>query len=170
MTDEVFSLKEYYYTPIRTESTLATFFDYINTINIAPIDYFAVGIENEEQKKIISIISRLEWQNYFYNNQIANNDPLIKAKRLTKRYIIPFSEIDYVDSSGKEIMRQRRLHGMKDGILLIHKHLQLKYMVVIATGFSKFNYYTFLSKYYTQLIRLKKDLSKIIEIDTKDIY
>lgn len=158
-------MKEYHYTPISTESTRTTFFDYINNINIAPIDYFAVGIENQAQKKITSIISRLEWQNYFYANQIANNDPLIKAKRLSQRNILPFSEIDYIDSFGKEIMRQRALHGMRNGLMLIHQQQHLKYMIVLATGFSKFNHYAFLSKYYTQLTRLKKDLSKIIEID-----
>ena len=158
-------MKEYHYTPINTESTRTTFFDYINNINVSPIDYFAVGIEDQTQKKLISLISRLEWQVYFDKNQITNNDPLIKAKRLSQRNILPFSEIDYIDSFGKEIMRQRILHGMKNGLLFIHKQQHLKYMIVLATGFSKFNHYSFLSKYYIQLTRLKNDLTKIIERD-----
>jgi hypothetical protein len=156
-------MKEYHYTPICTESTRSTFFDYINNINIPPIDYFSVGIENNTQKKLTSLISRLEWQIYFDKNQITNNDPLIQAKKLSQRNIIPFSEIDYIDSFGKEVMRQRSLHGMKNGLMLTHKQHHLNYMIVLATGFSKFNHYNFLTKYYTQLIRLKNDLSKIIE-------
>lgn len=156
-------MKEYHYTPICRESTRSTFFDYINNISIPPIDYFAVGIEDPDQKKLISLISRLEWQIYFDKNQITKNDPLIQAKKLSQRNIIPFSEIDYIDSFGKEVMRQRSLHGMKNGLMLIHKQNHLDYMIVIATGVSKFNHYSFLAKYYTQLTRLKNDLSKIIE-------
>lgn len=162
-------MKEYYYTPICAESTRSTFFDYINTINIHPMDYFAVGIENAAQKKLTSLISRLEWQTYCDKNQIANNDPLIKAKKLSKRNIIPFSEIDSIDSFGKEIMRQRSLHGMKNGLMLIHKQYPLSAMIVLATGFSKFNHFSFLTKYYTQLTRLKNDLSKIIEGEINSI-
>jgi hypothetical protein len=158
-------MKEYHYTPIHTESTRSTFFDYIDNIHIPPIDYFAVGIEDHAQKKLISLMSRLEWQIYFDKNQITNNDPLIKAKKLSQRNILPFSEIDYIDSFGKEVMRQRVLHGMKNGLMLIHKQQHLTYMIVLATGLSKFNHYSFLTKYYAQLIRLKNDLSKIIERD-----
>jgi hypothetical protein len=156
-------MKEYHYTPISTESTRSTFFDYINNINIPPIDYFAVGIENHAQKKLTSLISRLEWQVYFDKNQITNNDPLIQAKKLAQRNIIPFSEIDHLDSLGKEVMRQRSLHGMKNGLMLIHKQHNLNYMIVLATGLSKFNHFSFLTKYYTQITRLKNDLTKIIE-------
>lgn len=155
-------MREYHYTPIRTESTRSTFFDYINNINITPIDYFAVGIEDPAQKKLTSLISRLEWQIYFDKNQLTNHDPLIKA-RLSQRNIIPFSEIDYIDSFGKEVMRQRSLHGIKNGLMFIHKQRYLNYMIVLATGFSKFNHYSFLTKYYTQLTRLKNDFSKLIE-------
>ncbi|WP_342147543.1 hypothetical protein [Rickettsiella endosymbiont of Aleochara curtula] len=162
-------MKGYHYTPIRTESTRSTFFDYINNINIPPIDYFSVGIEDHTKKKLISLASRLEWQIYFDKNQITNNDPLIQAKKLSQRNIIPFSEIDYLDSSGKEVMRQRSLHGMKNGLMLIHKQDHLDYMIVLATGISKFNHYSFLTKYYTQLTRLKNDLSKIIEREINHI-
>ncbi len=116
-------------------------------------------------KKLTSLISRLEWQIYYDKTQIVKNDPLIQARKLSQRNIIPFSEIDYVDSHGKEIMRQRALHGMKNGLVFTHKqrHLHLNYMIVLATGISKFNHYKFLTKYYNQLTRLKNDLSKIIE-------
>lgn len=156
-------MREYHYSPISTESTRSTFFDYISNINISPIDYFAIGIENRAKKKLISLISRLEWQIYYDKNQIINNDPLIQARKLSKRNIIPFSEIDYIDSHGKEIMRQRRLYGMKNGLMLTHHQHHLNYIIVLATEVSKFNHYKFFTKYYNQLTRLKNDLSKIIE-------
>lgn len=157
-------MKEYHYAPISTESTRSTFFDYINNINISPIDYFSVGIENHAKKKLTSLISRLEWQIFYCDkNQIINNDPLIQARKLSQRNIIPFSEIDFIDSYGKEIMRQRRLHGMRNGLILTHKQHDLHYIIVLATGLSKFNHYSFLTKYYNQLTRLKNDLTKIIE-------
>jgi hypothetical protein len=115
--------------------------------------------------KIVQNLVNSYWDSkkmQFYSFE-GNNDPLIQAKKLSQRNIIPFLEIDYIDSFGKEVMKQRSLHGMKNGLMLIHKQHQLNYMIVLATGFSKFNHYSFLTKYYTQLGRLKNDLSKIIE-------
>lgn len=155
----------YGYTPITTETTKAVFFDYISTIKLDPIDYFAVGLENSAQKKFTSLISRPDWQEHLFKKQLIRNDPLIKAKILSQRNIIPFSEIDYVDSLGMEVMRQRRLFGIKNGLLLIHKKGALKYMVILATGASKFDHCAFLKKYYAKLGRLKHDLTKIIQRD-----
>ncbi len=156
----------YRYTPIITESTKNTFFDYINSINLAPIDYFAVGIENPTKKQFTSIVSRPDWQELLNKKQFTAKDPLIKCKLFAHRKIIPFSEIDYIDSLGKEIMKQRGLYGIKDGLLFVHNQGQLRHMVMLATGFSKFDHYAFLKKYYSKLDRLKHDLTKIIERDT----
>ena len=164
------SRQTYRYIPIVTESTTHTFFDYINAVKLAPIDYFAVGIENTAQQQFTSLTSRPDWQDFFNKKQFANKDPLIKAKLFTHRKIIPFSEIDYIDSLGKEIMKQRRLYGIKDGLLLVHNKGQLRYMVMLATGFSKFDHYAFLKKYYSKLGRLKHDLTQIIERDIDQFF
>lgn len=158
-------MHRYHYTPIAVEATKAIFFDYLSAIKLDPIDYFAVGLENNMQNNFTSLISRPDWQEHLFKQQFTAHDPLIIAKLLSNRSIIPFSEIDHIDSLGNEIMRQRTLFGIKNGLLLIHKRGHLKYMVMLATGFSKFNYYTFLQKYYVKLDRLKHDLTKIIEKD-----
>jgi hypothetical protein len=163
-------MNTYHYTPILTESTKNTFFDYINAIKLTPIDYFAVGVENNNKKEFTSLISRPAWQEYLCKKQFVDKDPLIKAKLFSQRKIVPFSEIDTIDSLGKEIMKQRAIHGIKDGIMLIQKKGQLNYMVMLATGFSKFDYYAFLKKYYSKLERLKHDLIKIIERDIQRFF
>lgn len=154
---------QYHYTPITTESIKTIFFDYISAIKLNPIDYFAVGIENNLQKKFTSLISRPDWQEYICKKQLTAHDPLIITKILSQRSIIPFSEVDHINSLGREVMRKRALFGIKNGLLLIHKKGHLKYMVMLATGASKFDYYTFLQKHYAKLGRLKHDLTKIIE-------
>jgi hypothetical protein len=156
----------YRYIPIVTESTKHTFLDYINSVNLAPIDYFAVGVASIAQQQFTSITSRFDWQDYFHKKHFAGKDPLIKAKLFAHRKIIQFAEIDYIDSLGKEIMKQRGLYGIKDGLLFVQNQGQLRYMVMLATGFSKFNHYAFLKKHYNKLDRLKHDLTKIIERDT----
>jgi hypothetical protein len=160
----------YHYIPILTESTKNTFFDYINAIKLTPIDYFAVGVENDAKKQFTSLISRPDWQEYIHKKQFADKDPLIKAKIFSRRRLVPFSEIDHIDSVGREIMKQRAAHEIKDGLMLIQKKGQLKYMVMLATGFSKFDYFTFLKKYYSKLDRLKHDLTKIIERDIHQFF
>ena len=155
----------YHYTPIITESTKATFFTYISAFKLGPIDYFAAGLGNTTEKKLTSISSRPDWQEHIYKKQLTQNDPVIIAKLFSQRNIVPFSELDYIDSRGNEVMRQRRLFGINNGLLLIHQKRHLRYMVMLATGYCKFDHYTFLKKYYTKLGRLKHDLTNIIEKD-----
>ncbi|MES2998676.1 MAG: hypothetical protein V4700_05070 [Pseudomonadota bacterium] len=163
-------MNTYTYTPIITESTKNTFFDYINSIKIDSIDFYSVGIANTAQKKFSSITSQLDWQTIFYKKQFGKHDPLTKANLFSRRKIVPFSEVDYIDSSGKEVMRQRRLHGISNGLTFIHKEKQLKYMIMLTTGFSKFDHFTFLKKYYSKLDRLTHDLTKIIENDIHQLF
>ncbi|WP_010597664.1 autoinducer binding domain-containing protein [Rickettsiella massiliensis] len=160
-------MRNYRYVPIKTASTRITFFDYVNAIKLFPIDYFAVGLGSPSKEEFTSLISRPEWQQHIEEKQIAGKDPLIKVLFNSSRKIIPFSEVDHIDSFGKEVMRQRHRHGIKGGIILRHQTKNIEYMVMLATGFSRFDYYAFLKKHHTKLYRLKHDLTKIIERDTE---
>jgi Autoinducer binding domain len=160
-------MRNYCYLPIKTASTRTTFFDYVNAIKLFPIDYFAVGLGNPNKREFTSLISRPEWQQHIEKQQLAGKDPLIKVLFNSPRKIIPFSEVDYVDSSGKEVMRQRRRYGIKGGIILRHQTKNIEYMIMLATGFSRFDYYAFLKKHHAKLHRLKHDLVQIIERDTE---
>lgn len=74
-----------------------------------------------------------EWQKYFSDNQFAPHDPIRKITLNTKRNLIPFDEIDYVDNFGKEIMRQRSLMGIKNGIILMERFPKHNYMITLGT-------------------------------------
>ncbi|MES2142364.1 MAG: autoinducer binding domain-containing protein [Pseudomonadota bacterium] len=163
-------MHQYHYTPIITVSTRAIFLDYINAFKLGSIDYFAVGLGSTTAKKLTSISSLPEWQDHLYKKQLAKSDPVIIAKIFSQRNIVPFSELDYINSRGNEVMQQRRLFGIQNGLLLIHQKRHLRYMVMLATGYSKFDHYAFLKKYYAKLGRLKHDLIKIIEKDTKQFF
>lgn len=153
------------YLPISTETTKNTFFSYINSVDIPQIDYFAIGVQNMADKRSISLMSREEWQNIFTNNQYAMHDPVRRATLLTKRKIIPFNEIDFIDNYGREIMRQRALMEIKNGIIFVRRSLKFNYMITLGTNFSKFNAFDFIKRYHDKIILLEQDLTKLIEKD-----
>ncbi|EKD71854.1 MAG: hypothetical protein ACD_46C00083G0004 [uncultured bacterium] len=153
------------YTPIATKLTKEFFFDYIDNIDIPEIDYFAVGIQSCITKKSISLMSLPEWQKQFDLNQYVEHDPLRKATLSTKRNFIPFTEIDCVDNFGKEIMRQRSIYGLKNGIVLMERLGKYNYMITLGTGFLGFDSLDFIKRYYFRLYYLKNDLIKIIKND-----
>jgi len=155
------------YEAIITESTKETFNSYIQCVDIPEIDYFAIGIQNILLKKSISLMSRSEWQNLFVKNNFAPYDPVRKAMLFSKRTIIPFSELDYCSSFGQEIMRQRALEGIKDGIILIKKTGKYNIILTLGTGYSSFDAYDFLKKYHDRIELIKNDIFKIIEKDAK---
>jgi len=154
------------YLPILTETTKKTFFDYIDSLDIPQIDYFAIGVQNVSTKKSISLMSRQEWQKHFVLNQYAEYDPVRRVTLHTKRNLIPFNEIDFLDNYGKEIMHQRALMDIKNGIVLMERFPKFNYMITLGTGFSKFDAFDFLKRYHDKIWLIKRDLISLIEKDT----
>jgi len=153
------------YLPIITEATKNTFFDYIDSLDIPQIDYFAIGIQNCVTKKSISLMSRQEWQKHFVLNQYAEFDPIRRVTFNTKRNMIPFNEIDFLDNHGKEIMRQRALMGIKNGIILMERFPKYNYMITLATDYSQFDAFDFIKRYHDKIKFLKSDLIQLVEKD-----
>lgn len=153
------------YCPILTETTKRTFFDYIDSLDIPQIDYFAIGVQNTVTMKSISLMSHQEWQKHFTLNQYAEHDPIRRVTLYTKRNIIPFNEIDFLDNFGKEIMRRRTLMDIKSGIILMKRFEKFNYMITLGTGFSKFDSYDFIRRYHDKISLIKKDLIQLIEKD-----
>lgn len=156
------------YSPINSNSTKETFNNYIDSLDIPQIDYFAVGVQNTLLKKSMSLMSLPEWQKYFSDNQFADHDPIRKVTLNTRRNLIPFEEIDYVDNFGKEIMKQRSLKGIKNGIILMQRFPRHNYMITLGTGLSKFDAFDFIKRHHDKIQLIKNDLIKIIEKDAKD--
>jgi len=153
------------YSPIITNNTTSTFFDYVDSIDIPQIDYLAIGVQTLRTKKSTSIMSLPEWQKTFVSNNYADSDPLRRAALFTKRNIIPFNEIDYIDNFGKEIMHQRSLMGIKNGIVLMQRLPKHSYMITLGTGYSKFDPYDFIKRYHDKIDFLKADLINLIKKD-----
>lgn len=156
------------YLPILTETTRKTFFDYINLLDIPQIDYFAIGIQDSVAKKSISLMSRQEWQKHFILNQYAEHDPVRLITLHTKRNIIPFDEIDYLNNYGKEIMYQRQLMEIKKGIILMERFEKYNYIITLGTGYSYFDAYDFLKRYHDRIFLVKKNLIKVVEKDVNN--
>jgi len=155
------------YLPILTHTTKQIFSDYVDNLDIPQIDYFAIGIQNIITKKSISIMSLPEWQKQFIDNQYANSDPIRKATLYTKRTIIPFSEIDYSDNFGKEIMRQRAKMGICNGIIFMERYPKYNYMITLGTGFAKFDSFDFLKKYHDKITLIKSDFIHLVGFDAQ---
>lgn len=156
------------YCPILSNTTKETFFDYIDSLDIPQIDYFAIGIQNLEKLRSISIMSSPEWQKHFTDNQYAAYDPIRKVTLFTKRTLIPFGEIDCVDNFGREIMKQRTLFGIRNGLILMRRFDKFNYMITLGTGFSKFNAFDFIKKYHDRIDLIKNDMISLVSKDAKE--
>lgn len=155
------------YKPIITATTKQTFFDYVHALSIPEIDYIAIGVQKVAEKNSISLMSLPEWQKHFTENGYAEHDPIRKAVLHTKRNIISFSEIDFIDNFGKDIMKERAKMGIKNGIIFIERFPKFNYMITLGTGFTNFNTFDFISRYYEEIKILNIDLIKLIELDAK---
>ena len=151
------------YKPVFNHEHRRIFAAYINALNIADIDYFAIGFQDTIFRKSFSLMSNLEWQKFFKAQGYAAYDPIRKAAFGCNRNFFSFDHIDYGDNLGKEIMRQRKLHHIVKGLVMMERHLGHNYMLTLATSYSKFNAFEFYMKHCKNLLVLFHDLKKIIE-------
>jgi hypothetical protein len=160
--------RNFNYSPILTDATRETFFDYVDALKMPQIDYFAIGVQNKLTQQSISLMSNPEWQKQFSYHHYAANDPLRRASLCTPRNVIPLDEIDHCDNFGKEIMRQRALSGVKNGLILMRRFATYNYIITLGTSFSQFRPSDFVLRYYDPITLVKNDFIRIIEHDIFD--
>lgn len=142
--------------------------DYIDALEIPIIDYVAIGVQDTIHKTSTSMMSRAEWQETFRNLGLAEHDPLRKASFTTKANIFSFDELDYQDSCGSEVMKQRRRHEIENGLVIMRKNLAYNFMLTLATGYKNFSPYKFFIDKHTAIERIFNDLIKLVSPATKE--
>lgn len=143
------------------------FVDYIDAIEMPIIDYVAIGVQDTIHKTSTSMMSRLDWQKTFRSLQLADSDPVRKASFNTTAKMFAFDELDYQDSCGKEVMRQRRRHDIENGLVLMDRNLGCNFMLTLATGYKNFLPYRFFIDNNQAIDRIFQDLKKLVGPSTK---
>jgi len=149
-------------------STKNVSMDYIDSFDIPIIDYVAIGVQDTVHNKSTSIMSRDEWQKTFRSLGLAQHDPLRKASFSKKSTIFSFDELDHQDIYGKEVMRQRRLHDIENGIVIMKKNLGHNFILTLATGHKNFSPYKFFVDKHDGIYRVFEDLISLIAPSTKN--
>lgn len=144
------------------------FTKYIAALEIPIIDYVAIGVQDSIHGTSTSLMSRADWQETFVNHNFAEHDPVRKASFNTKSRNFSFDQIDYCDSMGKEVMRQRRLHYIENGIVLMRKNLGCNFMLTLATGFKNFNTQKFYCDHQPAIKKMFDDLICLVSPSTQE--
>jgi len=155
------------YSDIHLPEIRALFDNYLTSIKLPDVDYFAIGIQDTIYKRSTSIMSRIEWQKAFKSMNLAEHDPIRKAAFSMPSNILFFDQIDYCDSLGKEVMQQREKYEISNGIVIMDRNLTYNYIMTLATNYSKFNGIDFYRKYYKELKKVMNDLKLIIDPEAK---
>lgn len=156
------------YKTLNKASTKNVFNDYINSFEIPIIDYIAIGVQDTILNKSTSIMSRDEWQKTFRDQGLAKHDPLRKASLTRKSTLFSFDELDCQDDYGKEIMRQRRLHEIENGIVVMRKNIGHNFILTLGTGYKNFSPYKFFVDKHEGINRVFDDLISLVMPVTKD--
>ena len=107
-------------------------------------------------------MSNSEWQSCFNAMGLAQFDPIRKASLNTSINIFSFNDVSYEDTNAEYIMNKRRKHGIVNGIILMKRDVGHNFMLTLATGYSKFNPYSFFTFNEKSCHRVFKDLIKVI--------
>lgn len=107
--------------------------------DIPVIDYLSIGEQNTITGKSSSYMSRIEWQCYFCDNNFSVIDPVRQSMFYNVSTFIAFDELDFINSAGSEVMRQRKKHYIMNGFSLIKRELDKNYVITLGTGYKKFS-------------------------------
>lgn len=149
--------------PIYNSSLRVVFEDYVASLKIPLIDYFAVGVQNTIHRGSASIMSRIEWQKRFASEGFAQHDPIRIAALDSKKDVFLFDEVDYLSSFGNEIMDQRKKYEIRNGLVIMDRRGSHNFQLTLGTGYHNFKGKDFFLKYRTDLFRIFKDFIAIIE-------
>lgn len=145
----------------------STFMRYFNALEMPIIDYIAIGVQDTIHKTSASLMSLQEWQSTFSRLEFAEHDPIRKASFNVKANFFTFDEIDYIDTHGKEIMRQRKKHGLANGIVILNRNMTHNFMLTLATGYRNFSAHKFFIDQHLTISKIFNDLITLILPDSK---
>ena len=143
------------------------FTSYFNALDIPVIDYLAIGIQNNINKTSSSLMSNYEWQETFRARELAQHDPIRRTAFNTHCKIFSFDEIDYYDTNGKEVMKQREKHFIENGLVIMDRTLGYNFILTLATGYKNFRAYPFYFENIAAINQIFLDLKQIITPSTE---
>jgi hypothetical protein len=158
------------YKSLQTIDTYEVFLDYINSLSIPVIDYIAIGVQDTITNTSASMMSRPEWQKAFCELNLAEHDPIRKASFNSSSKMFAFDEVDCKDSHGKEVMKQRKLFGIENGLILMERNLGFNFMLTLGTGYKNFNSYKYFVDNHLAIHIVFKDLINLLSPITKEYH
>lgn len=144
------------------------FLKYINALHIPCIDYIAIGIQNIETQHSYALKSDEQFQKAYTELELAKHDPLRRALWYGQHKYISFDALDYHDSMGKTVMKYREKFGINRGVVCMQSEGGYRYVLTLATDYSRFNGYQFLMENREGIKHCFRDLREIIETVKKE--
>lgn len=135
---------------------------YINTLNIPVIGYIAIGIQNTTTQQSYSLKSDGQFQKIY--TELANHDPVRRALWSGNHSFLTFDAVDYHDKMGKMVMKYREKYGINNGLICIKKDPGYRYILTLATDYTRFDGYRFLLENKEAIEHCFSDLREIIDV------
>lgn len=155
------------YTALDRPDLITNFQLYFKALELPYMDYLAIGVQDSIHKTSTSLMSDQCWRNSFKELNLAEDDPVRKASFSTRVNHFSFDDIDYLNSAGQEVMRQRKLHGIENGLVFMRRNLTHNFMLTLGTGFKNINTYRYLIDYHPHVQKVFDDLIALVSPSTR---
>ena len=139
------------------------FNDYLSNVRFPLLDYVAIGVQDTVHKKSTSLMSNTDWQNEFAYQNYAAYDPVRLTALHSSCNFFTFDQVICTNNSAKEVMLQRRRHGIESGFVLLERSLGYNYMITLGTGYKNFNAAKYYSENKQSLLKIAADLKYLID-------
>lgn len=155
------------YTSLDRQDLVTNFQLYFKALGLPYMDYLAIGVQDTIHKTSTSLMSDQDWRKSFKELNLAEDDPIRKASFSTRVNYFAFDDIDYQNNAGQKVMRQRKLHGIENGLVFMRRNLTHNFMLTLGTGFKNINTYRYLIDHHQNVQRVFDDLIALVSPSTK---
>ncbi|VEG89836.1 autoinducer binding domain-containing protein [Legionella spiritensis] len=97
-------------------------------------DYLYYLVSDQTSKnKSYRFCTHEDWIDFYYEEKLIDNDPLKRIVEKSNISILPWNQASYMNQSEKRSMSGRSAFGLYNGITIVQKYNNKKYIFVLAT-------------------------------------
>lgn len=103
-------------------------------LNVLGCDYFYYLVSDQTSKQnSYRFCTHEDWMDFYYEEKLIDNDPLKRIIENSNSAILPWNQVSSMNKSEKRTMAGRSSFGLYNGLSIVSKFNEKKYIFVMAT-------------------------------------
>lgn len=106
----------------------------LRILNALGCDYFYYLVSDPKpQNDSYRFCTHEDWMDFYYEEKLVDHDPLKRIAENANTSVLPWNQASIMNKNEKRTMSGRSAFGLHNGITIVQKYQEKKYIFVLAT-------------------------------------